>query len=49
LRRWTAWHEEWQADVGSLAMETSDGRMLINSLAAPPELCIPDHVLVAVF
>jgi hypothetical protein len=49
LRRWTAWHEEWQADLGSLAMETSDGRMLINSLAAPPELCTPDHVLVAVF
>jgi hypothetical protein len=35
LRRWTAWHAEWKAEVGSLALETGDGLVLIDP---PPEL-----------
>jgi glyoxylase-like metal-dependent hydrolase (beta-lactamase superfamily II) len=49
LRRWTAWHEEWSEDVGSLAVETADGLVLIDPLEPPSELGTPEHVLVTVF
>jgi glyoxylase-like metal-dependent hydrolase (beta-lactamase superfamily II) len=49
LHRWTAWHEEWREDVGSVAVETGDGLVFIDPLAAPPELGTPDHVLVTVY
>jgi len=49
LRRWTAWHEEWEQDVGSLALETSDGLILIDPLDPPADVRRPDHVLVTVF
>ena len=25
LRRWTAWHDHWEEDVGSVAVDTADG------------------------
>jgi glyoxylase-like metal-dependent hydrolase (beta-lactamase superfamily II) len=49
LRRWTAWHEEWEDEVASLALETDDGLVLIDPLGTPPELRGPDHVLLTVF
>jgi glyoxylase-like metal-dependent hydrolase (beta-lactamase superfamily II) len=49
LRRWTAWHDEWEQDVGSLALETSDGLVLIDPIEPPPELRSPAHVLITVF
>ena len=49
LRRWTAWHEEWREDVGSVAVETGEGLVFIDPLAAPPELGTPAHVLVTVY
>ena len=49
LRRWTAWHEEWADDVGSLAVETGDGLVFIDPLDPPADLGTPDHVLVTVF
>lgn len=49
LRRWTAWHEEWRADVGCLAVDTDDGLVLIDPLDPPAELGPPEHVLVTVF
>jgi glyoxylase-like metal-dependent hydrolase (beta-lactamase superfamily II) len=49
LRRWTAWHEEWQDEVASLALETDDGLVLIDPLDTPGELGRPDHVLLTVF
>ena len=49
LRRWTAWHEEWEQDVGSLAVETSDGLVFVDPLDPPAELGTPEHVLVTVF
>ena len=36
LWRWTAYHEEWKEDVGSVYCETRDGVVLIDPLV-PPE------------
>jgi hypothetical protein len=49
LRRWTAWHEEWAEQVGSVAVETDDGLVLIDPLDPPQELGQPSHVLVTVY
>jgi hypothetical protein len=49
LRRWTAWHEEWEEDVGSLALESADGLILFDPLEPPSELRRPEHVLITVF
>jgi glyoxylase-like metal-dependent hydrolase (beta-lactamase superfamily II) len=49
LRRWTAWHEEWQEEVRSLALESDDGLILIDPLEPPRGLRRPDHVLLTVF
>jgi len=49
LRRWTAWHDHWEEDVGSLAVDTVDGLVLIDPLAPPRELGRPEHVLVTVY
>ena len=49
LRRWTAYSDEWEEDVGSLAIETDDGLLLIDPIDPPPGLRKPDHVLLTVF
>lgn len=49
LHRWTARHEEWNEDVGSLAVETDDGVVLIDPLDAPRAFRKPAHVLLTVF
>ena len=49
LRRWTSWHDHWEEDVGSLAVETPDGLVLIDPLDPPAELGKPAHVLVTVY
>jgi hypothetical protein len=49
LRRWTAWHDHWEEDVGSLAVDTADGLVLIDPIEPPPELRRPDHVLLTVY
>jgi glyoxylase-like metal-dependent hydrolase (beta-lactamase superfamily II) len=49
LRRWTAWHEEWQEPVGSVAVDTDDGLVLIDPLDPPRGLARPDHVLLTVY
>jgi glyoxylase-like metal-dependent hydrolase (beta-lactamase superfamily II) len=49
LSRWTAYHEHWQAEVGSVAIETHDGLVFIDPLEPPAELGPPDHVLVTVY
>jgi glyoxylase-like metal-dependent hydrolase (beta-lactamase superfamily II) len=36
LWRWTGYHEEWRADVGSVYCETGDGVVLIDPIV-PPE------------
>jgi hypothetical protein len=49
LRRWTAWHKHWEEDVGSVAVDTPDGLVLIDPLEPPPEFGPPAHVLVTVY
>ena len=50
LRRWTAFHEHWEEQVGSVAVETDDGLVLIDPLEPPlEELGVPAHVLLTVF
>jgi glyoxylase-like metal-dependent hydrolase (beta-lactamase superfamily II) len=49
LRRWTALHEEWNEQVGSLALETDDGLVLIDPIDPPRGLGRPAHVLLTVF
>ena len=49
LHRWTAQHEEWHEEVGSVAVETSDGLVFIDPIDPPRELGKPDHVLVTVY
>lgn len=49
VRRWTARHEEWDEDVGCVAVETGDGLVFVDPLDPPPELGRPDHVLLTVF
>jgi len=49
LRRWTAWHDEWQENVGCLAVDTDDGLVLIDPLDPPRGLRRPEHVLLTLF
>jgi glyoxylase-like metal-dependent hydrolase (beta-lactamase superfamily II) len=49
VRRWTAWHDHWEENVGCLALETADGLVFVDPLDPPRELGTPDHVLVTVF
>ena len=49
LRRWTAWHDHWEEDVGSVAVATADGLVLIDPLDPPAELPSPKHVLLTVY
>jgi hypothetical protein len=49
LRRWTAFHAHWEEEVGSLAVETSDGLILIDPIDPPSEVAAADHVLVTVY
>ena len=49
LHRWTARHEEWHEDVGSVAAETPGGLVFIDPLEPPRALGTPEHVLVTVY
>jgi glyoxylase-like metal-dependent hydrolase (beta-lactamase superfamily II) len=48
LRRWTASHDEWEEDVGCLAVDTDAGLVLIDPLDPPRGLRRPAHVLLTV-
>jgi len=49
LRRWAAWHPDWRQEVGSVALDTPDGLVLIDPIDPPPEVRSPQHVLLTVF
>jgi hypothetical protein len=49
LRRWTSRHDEWQEEVGSLAVETDDGLLLIDPIDPPRGARRPEHVVVTTF
>jgi glyoxylase-like metal-dependent hydrolase (beta-lactamase superfamily II) len=49
LRRWTAFHDHWEEDVGSVAVDTADGLVLIDPLDPPAALPRPKHVLLTLY
>jgi glyoxylase-like metal-dependent hydrolase (beta-lactamase superfamily II) len=49
LRRWTARHEEWNEQVGSLALDTDDGLVLIDPIDPPRAVRNAAHVVLTVF
>jgi glyoxylase-like metal-dependent hydrolase (beta-lactamase superfamily II) len=49
LRRWTALHEEWAEPVGSLALDTADGLVLIDPIEPPRAVRKAEHVLLTIF
>lgn len=49
LRRWTAWHDHWEEDVGALALETDEGLILVDPIEPPAALRNPQHALVTVY
>ena len=49
LRRWTALHDHWEEDVGSVAVDTADGLVLIDPLDPPADLPSPKHVLLTLY
>jgi glyoxylase-like metal-dependent hydrolase (beta-lactamase superfamily II) len=49
LRRWTGLHDEWNEQVGSLALETDDGLVLVDPIDPPRSLAKAEHVLLTVF
>lgn len=46
MRRWTSFSEDWQEDVGSVAVESADGLLHFDPLD-PPERA--DHTFITVF
>lgn len=48
LSRWTAPHPHWKKDVACHAVETSDGRVLIDPLIGDEEIPQPAHILITV-
>jgi hypothetical protein len=49
LRRWNSVHEEWEEEVGAVAVDTADGLVLIDPLEPPAGLAKPAHVLFTVY
>ena len=49
LRRWTARHEEWKEQVGSLAFDTDEGLVLIDPIDPPRAVRNAAHVVLTVF
>ena len=49
LRRWAAWHDKWEEEIGAVAVETADGLVLIDPFEPPPELPRPAHMLFTVY
>jgi glyoxylase-like metal-dependent hydrolase (beta-lactamase superfamily II) len=49
LTRWTAYHDHWEEEVGSVAVETDDGLVFVDPLEPPVELGRPDHVLLTIY
>ena len=49
LHRWMAWHDEWEEDVASVAVETAHGLVVIDPIDPPRQFARPDHVLITIF
>lgn len=46
LQRWTAFSEDWQEEVGCVAVDSDDGLLCFDPLRPPVE---PDHTFITVF
>jgi glyoxylase-like metal-dependent hydrolase (beta-lactamase superfamily II) len=49
LHRWTGWHDEWREDVASVAVETTDGLVVVDPIDPPGQFARPGHVLITIF
>jgi glyoxylase-like metal-dependent hydrolase (beta-lactamase superfamily II) len=49
LRRWTAFSEHWQEDVGCVAVDSDDGLLFFDPLSPPDDFGAPAHTFVTVF
>jgi len=49
LQRWTAFSEDWNEDVGSVAVASPDGLLFFDPLDPPDDLGSPAHTFVTVF
>jgi glyoxylase-like metal-dependent hydrolase (beta-lactamase superfamily II) len=49
MKRWTSFHEQWEEQVGAVAVDTDDGLVFIDPLDPPPELGRPEHVLLTTY
>jgi glyoxylase-like metal-dependent hydrolase (beta-lactamase superfamily II) len=49
LRRWTAYHDDWEEAVASVAVETADGLVFVDPLAPPQELGRPEHIVLTIY
>lgn len=49
LYRWTAFHPDWEEEVGCLALETDEGLVLVDPLDPPRRFSKPKHVLITVY
>ena len=49
LHRWTALHADWNEEVASVAVETSDGLVVIDPIDPPRRFARPAHILITVF
>jgi glyoxylase-like metal-dependent hydrolase (beta-lactamase superfamily II) len=49
LRRWTAFHDHWEEEVASVAVDTDDGLVFFDPIEPPADLGAPDHVLMTIY
>src|SRR4051812_6760816 len=49
MRRWTAWSDDWQEDVGCVAVDSADGLLFFDPLAPPADLGEAAHTFITVF
>jgi glyoxylase-like metal-dependent hydrolase (beta-lactamase superfamily II) len=49
MRRWTAWSDDWEEDVGCVAVDSADGLLFFDPLEPPADLGEPAHTFITVF
>ena len=49
MRRWTAFHDDWKEQVGSVAFDSPDGLLFFDPLEPPDDLGEPAHTFITVF
>jgi glyoxylase-like metal-dependent hydrolase (beta-lactamase superfamily II) len=49
MRHWTAYHEDWKQEVGSVAFDSPDGLLFFDPIEPPDDLGEPTHTFITVF